>query len=111
MNKEQILEFLKENPQMINELITPEVIGNFLDGEQGKKYLQPKMDAYFSKGLDSWKANNLEKLINDESSGLPAELELRRKQCDYYRNRLFSFKELKNEWSFYNYRRCCGIYI
>lgn len=66
MNKEQILEFLKENPQMINEIITPEVIGNFLDGEQGKKYLQPKMDAYFSKGLESWKANNLEKLINDE---------------------------------------------
>lgn len=41
--------------------------------------------------------DQFEKLINDESSGLPAELELRRKQCDYYRNRLFSFKELKNE--------------
>lgn len=66
MNKEQVLAFLKENPEVINELITPEVIGGFLEGEQGKKYLQPKMDAYFSKGLESWKANNLEKLINDE---------------------------------------------
>lgn len=66
MNKEQMMAFLKENPDMINELITPEVVKNFLDGEQGKKYLQPKLDGYFNKGLESWKQNNLEKLINDE---------------------------------------------
>ena len=66
MNKEQVMAFLKENPEMINEIITPEVVSGFLDGEQGKKYLQPKMDSYFNKGLESWKANNLDKLINDE---------------------------------------------
>ena len=66
MNKEQIMAFLQENPNMINEIITPEVISGFLDGEQGEKYLQPKLDGYFNKGLESWKANNLEKLINDE---------------------------------------------
>lgn len=66
MNKEQVLEFLKENPDMMNELITPEVVNQFLDGESGKQLLQPRLDKYFSQGLTSWKANNLEKLINDE---------------------------------------------
>ena len=66
MNKEQVLQFIKENPEMVNEIITPEVVGNFLDGEQGKQYLQPKLDKYFSQGLTSWKANNLDKLVNEE---------------------------------------------
>lgn len=36
-------------------------------------------------------------LINDISEGLPAEIELRRKQYEYYRNKLLNFEELKNE--------------
>ena len=36
-------------------------------------------------------------LINDILFGLPAEIELRRKQYEYYRNKLLSFEELKNE--------------
>lgn len=35
-----------------------------------------------------------DRLINDISSGLPAEIELRKKQYEYYRNKLLSFKEL-----------------
>ena len=38
-----------------------------------------------------------DKLINDISEGLPAEIELRRKQYEYYRNKLLNFEELKNE--------------
>ena len=34
------------------------------------------------------------KLINDISSGLPAEIELRKKQYEYYRNKLLSFEEI-----------------
>ena len=41
--------------------------------------------------------NKFDKLINDISVGLPAEIELRRKQYEYYRNKLLSFEELKNE--------------
>lgn len=33
-------------------------------------------------------------LVNDISEGLPAEIELRRKQYEYYRNKLLSFEEL-----------------
>ena len=34
-------------------------------------------------------------IINDLSNGLPAEIEARQKQYEYYRNKLLSFKELK----------------
>ena len=38
--------------------------------------------------------DKFEKLINDISEGLPAEIELRRKQYEYYRNKLLNFKEV-----------------
>ena len=34
-------------------------------------------------------------LCNDLSAGLPAEIEARQKQYEYYRDKLLSFKELK----------------
>lgn len=37
----------------------------------------------------------LEVLTTDITEGLPAEIQLRRKQYEYYRNKLLSFKELK----------------
>ena len=36
-------------------------------------------------------------LVNDISVGIPAEIELRRKQYEYYRNKLLSFEEYDNE--------------
>ena len=39
------------------------------------------------------------KLIDSISEGLPTEIELRKKQYEYYRDRLLSFEELKNEES------------
>lgn len=36
-------------------------------------------------------------LVNDISIGLPAEIDARRKQYEYYRDRLLDFKELPNE--------------
>ena len=41
--------------------------------------------------------DKFDKLVNDISEGLPAEIELRKKQYEYYRNKLLSFEELKNE--------------
>ena len=37
------------------------------------------------------------KLVNDISEGLPAEIEARQKQYEYYRDKLLTFKELVNE--------------
>jgi specificity subunit len=39
--------------------------------------------------------DKFEKLTNDISVGLPAEIESRRKQYEYYRNKLLTFKELE----------------
>ena len=39
--------------------------------------------------------DKFDKLINDISEGIPAELEARKKQYEYYRNKLLSFEELK----------------
>jgi len=36
-----------------------------------------------------------EKISSDISEGLPAEIEARRKQYEYYRDKLLNFKELK----------------
>lgn len=41
--------------------------------------------------------DRFDKLYNDISEGLPAELESRRKQFEYYRDKLLNFKELKVE--------------
>lgn len=39
--------------------------------------------------------NKFDKLCNDISEGLPAEIEARQKQYEYYRDKLLTFKELK----------------
>ncbi len=38
--------------------------------------------------------DKFDKLVNDISEGLPAEIEARKKQYEYYRNKLLSFEEL-----------------
>lgn len=67
---EQVQEILTSNEELAKKvtssLLTPEVITGYLESDEGKKLIQPKMDSYFSKGLDTWKNNNLQKLIDDE---------------------------------------------
>ena len=41
--------------------------------------------------------DRFDRLCNDISDGLPAEIEARRKQYEYYRDKLLTFKELVNE--------------
>lgn len=41
--------------------------------------------------------DKFDKLTNDISVGIPAEIELREKQYEYYRNKLLSFEEYDNE--------------
>ena len=38
--------------------------------------------------------DRLDAFCNDLSSGLPAEIEARKKQYEYYRDKLLTFKEL-----------------
>ena len=41
--------------------------------------------------------DRFDKLCNDISEGLPAEIEARKKQYEYYRNKLLYFKEVKRD--------------
>lgn len=96
MNLEDIKKFFAENKEneevkkYLGELSAPTVEGvkGFLDTEEGKKLLQPRLDSYFTKGLETWKANNLEKIIEEEinkrSSKSPEQIEIEklRKQIE-----------------------------
>lgn len=74
MNLEEIKKFFEENKD--NEdvksylkglsQLTPDGVSAFLDLEEGKKLIQPKLDSYFTKGLETWKSNNLKKLVDEE---------------------------------------------
>lgn len=45
--------------------MTVDRTNEFLNTEDGKKLLQPKLDTYMNKGVESWKTNNFDKLYTD----------------------------------------------
>jgi hypothetical protein len=45
---------------------TAQDVEGFLDTEAGRKLLQPRLDSHFTKGLNTWKENNLENLVDAE---------------------------------------------
>lgn len=72
MDLKEIQTFFEENKDneevknYIGGFLTSDRVQQFLENDEGKKILQPKMDSYFTKGLDTWKNNNLNKLIDEE---------------------------------------------
>lgn len=74
MNIEDIKSFFEENKDdkevkdYLNGLKTVSVddVKGFLDTEEGKRFIQPDLDRYFTKGLEFWKEKNLENLIEKE---------------------------------------------
>lgn len=65
----QFIEENKENEEVKNYIggfITSDRVTEFLEKEDGKKILQPRLDSYFTKGLSTWKENNIEKLLDEE---------------------------------------------
>ncbi|WP_353856445.1 DUF4355 domain-containing protein [Bacillus sp. Bos-x628] len=76
MNIEEIRQFFEQNKEneevqtFLGELsaVSADKVKGFLETEEGKKLLQPRLDQHFTKGLETWKANNLEKIIKDEVS-------------------------------------------
>ncbi|ALS86161.1 TPA: DUF4355 domain-containing protein [Staphylococcus aureus] len=74
MNIEEVKSFLEEHKDdkevkdYLSGLKTVSVddVKGFLDTEEGKRFIQPELDRYHSKGLESWKEKNLENLIEQE---------------------------------------------
>ncbi|MCP1147385.1 DUF4355 domain-containing protein [Bacillus sp. 1735sda2] len=76
MNIEEIKQFLEQNKDneevkaFVGELsaVSADKVKGFLETEEGKKVLQPRLDQHFTKGLETWKDNNLEKIVEEEVS-------------------------------------------
>ncbi|HAR3267730.1 TPA: DUF4355 domain-containing protein [Staphylococcus aureus] len=74
MNIEEVKSFFEEHKDdkevkdYLKGLKTVSVddVKGFLDTEEGKRFIQPELDRYHSKGLESWKEKNLENLIEKE---------------------------------------------
>lgn len=75
------LETQKENAEVkryLDELKkpNPEIVSAFLETEEGKKFIQPRLDKYFTKGLETWKEKTLPEIIEAEiKKRFPAETE------------------------------------
>lgn len=47
-----------------NSLVTSERVKAFLDTDEGKALIAPHLDSHFSKSLETWKTNNLQKEVD-----------------------------------------------
>jgi hypothetical protein len=74
MKLEDIKQFLSDNKDQddvkayLGELsaVSTDKVKGFLDTEEGKRLIQPKLDSYFNKGLETWKSNNLDSIVETE---------------------------------------------
>ena len=74
MKLEDVKKFFDENKEdeavkgYLEELsaVSADKVEGFLKTYEGKKLLQPILDKNFNKGLETWKTNNLENLVDDE---------------------------------------------
>lgn len=79
MTFEELLKELKqfentdEYKNFISGLVNDERVTAYLETDSGKKLMQPKLDSYFSKGLETWKTNNLDKLVDEKIKELNPE--------------------------------------
>lgn len=74
MNLEDIKKYFDENKDneevkaYLGELsaVSPDKVKGFLNTDEGKRLIQPDLDRYHNKSLESWKSNNLESIIEEE---------------------------------------------
>jgi len=57
----------------LKSLVTPDLVTSYLDTDEGKKILQPRVDSHFTKGLETWKQNNLQKVLDEHANKVIAE--------------------------------------
>lgn len=79
----------------LNPAITGGTIKHVLAGKMGKILVPVPSLSEQQRIVDI--LDRFDALCNDITSGLPAEIEARKKQYEYYRDKLLTFKELKKE--------------
>lgn len=72
-NFEEVQKYITDNmdkdekiKNYIGGFITPDRVNGFLETDEGKKLLQPKLDTYHTKGLKTWQDKNLNSLVDAE---------------------------------------------
>lgn len=84
MDLQEIKQYLENNKgnsdvkAVINEFktVSQEDVRSYLDTDDGKQLIQPTLDRYHNKSLQTWKDNNLQTLVEDEvAKRNPAETE------------------------------------
>ena len=65
--KKLLAEEGKEEQELLDTLrgkfVNAEAVEAFLETDEGRRLLQPRLDRYFAKGLKTWQENNLEKEV------------------------------------------------
>lgn len=82
MTLEEVMQFIKDNEKdekvqaYVKGFVTLDRVQAFLETDEGKRLMQPRLDSYFAKGLETWKTNNLQKLVDEKVlEKYPAETE------------------------------------
>lgn len=66
---QQFIEANKDKPEVqkfVSGFVTADKVSSYLSTEDGSKILQPIKDQHFSKSLETWKAKNLQSIIDEE---------------------------------------------
>jgi HP848-like protein len=108
---------LGQNTSVIHPLINKKYLYFYLASEKVQSWIKENVNGAGYKSLTLANINEIpikvpsdkkqgeianilerfDKLCNDISEGLPAEIEARKQQYEYYREKLLTFKELKND--------------
>jgi hypothetical protein len=82
MELKDVSTFLEQNADkdevktFVKGFYAPEKLAPILDSDEGLKILQPRLDKYHTKGLESWKEKNLNSIVEQEiSKRYPAQTE------------------------------------
>ncbi|MGG3571052.1 DUF4355 domain-containing protein [Bacillus gobiensis] len=110
MNLEDVKKFLAENKDQddvkayLGELsaVSADKVKGFLDTADGKQLIQPRLDSYFTKGLETWKQNNLESLIEEEVKKRNPEKSQEQKEIEKLRKQIEDAEKARNRESLVN---------
>jgi len=72
-NFEEVQQYISDNldkdenvKNYVSGFVTQDRVNNFLSTEDGKRFLQPTLDSYFSKGLETFKQKTMPTIIDEE---------------------------------------------
>lgn len=104
MNFDEVIKALKEFEgseeynNFISGLINDERVNAYLDTDNGKKLMRPRLDRHFNNSLETWKTNNLQGLIDAKVKELypdadPKDIEIQKLQQELAEQKASALKQ------------------